>query len=197
MLWKLLLLSTTTTMKIALVSYICLIQTCEFSFAFSCFGSGLVQVERCHALGGTNCPNQDSDNVLDRNIHNNNNNNNNNNRRFFIGAVTAIANLAVFSSMNIPNAFGVTKTEIQSIIMEGSSGSSTSSTTSTTGSSIPEMKKFVDPYGMFDIEVPEEFFTLRRTAKGDLPDAQGKGRRGSSIFTAGNMAKAEVVAVER
>ena len=179
-------------MKIALVSYICLIQTCEFSFAFSCFAPGLVRVERCHALGGTNCPNQDSDNGLDRNnIHNNN-------RRFFIGAVTTIANLAVFSSMNIPNAFGVTKTEIQSIIMEGSSsGSSTSSTTSTTGSSIPEMKKFVDPYGMFDIEVPEEFFTLRRTAKGDLPDAQGKGRRGSSIFTAGNMAKAEVVAVER
>jgi hypothetical protein len=31
-----------------------------------------------------------------------------------------------------------------------------------------------------------------------LPDpSSGQGRRGSSIFTAGNMAKAEVVAVER
>ncbi|KAL3910028.1 MAG: hypothetical protein SGILL_007851 [Bacillariaceae sp.] len=61
-----------------------------------------------------------------------------------------------------------------------------------------EMKSFVDPQGLFQLEVPKDFFTLRRTQKGDLPDAKtGKGRRGSSIFTAGNMAKAEVVAVER
>jgi hypothetical protein len=61
-----------------------------------------------------------------------------------------------------------------------------------------EMKSFVDPQGLFQLQVPNEFFTLRRTQKGDLPDAKtGKGRRGSSIFTAGNMAKAEVVAVER
>jgi hypothetical protein len=61
-----------------------------------------------------------------------------------------------------------------------------------------EMKEFVDPYGIFSITVPTGFFTLRRTAKGDLPDEKtGKGRRGSSIFTAGNMAKAEVIAVER
>jgi hypothetical protein len=61
-----------------------------------------------------------------------------------------------------------------------------------------EMKEFVDPYGIFSITVPTSFFTLRRTAKGDLPDEKtGKGRRGSSIFTAGNMAKAEVIAVER
>ena len=67
-------------------------------------------------------------------------------------------------------------------------------TTSTT----TNMKNFVDPYGMFVIQVPEGFYTLRRKAKGDLPDEKtGKGRRGSSIFTAGNMAKAEVVAVER
>jgi hypothetical protein len=60
------------------------------------------------------------------------------------------------------------------------------------------MKEFLDPQGLFSIRVPQEFFTLRRTQKGDLPDAKtGKGRRGSSIFTAGNMAKAEVVAVER
>lgn len=61
-----------------------------------------------------------------------------------------------------------------------------------------EMKDFVDPAGLFSLRVPKNFYTLRRTQKGDLPDAKtGKGRRGSSIFTAGNMAKAEVVAVER
>jgi hypothetical protein len=61
-----------------------------------------------------------------------------------------------------------------------------------------EMKEFVDPAGLFSLRVPKGFFTLRRTAKGDLPDSKtGKGRRGSSIFTAGNMAKAEVIAVER
>ena len=61
-----------------------------------------------------------------------------------------------------------------------------------------EMKEFVDPLGLFTIRVPKSFFTLRRTVKGDLPDDKtGKGRRGSSIFTAGNMAKAEVIAVER
>jgi hypothetical protein len=58
-----------------------------------------------------------------------------------------------------------------------------------------EMKTFEDP--LFAVSVPKSFFTLRRTQKGDLPDAiTGKGRRGSSIFTAGNMAKAEVIAVE-
>uniref|UniRef100_A0A7S4A9E2 Plastid lipid-associated protein/fibrillin conserved domain-containing protein n=1 Tax=Pseudo-nitzschia australis TaxID=44445 RepID=A0A7S4A9E2_9STRA len=61
-----------------------------------------------------------------------------------------------------------------------------------------EMKEFVDPAGLFSLRVPTGFYTLRRTQKGDLPDAKtGKGRRGSSIFTAGNMAKAEVIAVER
>lgn len=61
---------------------------------------------------------------------------------------------------------------------------------------LPEMKNFVDP--LFVIRVPKSFFTLRRSAKGDLPDAKtGKGRRGSSIFSAGDMAKAEVVAIER
>jgi hypothetical protein len=61
-----------------------------------------------------------------------------------------------------------------------------------------ETKTFVDPQGYFAITVPKSFFTIRRSAKGDLPDSKtGQGRRGSSIFTAGNMAKAEVVAVER
>jgi hypothetical protein len=61
-----------------------------------------------------------------------------------------------------------------------------------------EMKEFKDPYGMFSIDVPQSFFTIRRAAKGDLPDIKtGKGRRGSSIFTAGDLAKAEVIAIER
>ena len=47
-----------------------------------------------------------------------------------------------------------------------------------------EMKQFDDPQGLFSLRVPKNFFTLRRTQKGDLPDAKtGKGRRGSSIFT--------------
>jgi hypothetical protein len=67
-----------------------------------------------------------------------------------------------------------------------------------TTTSLMEMKSFVDPQGLFSLDVPKDFFTLRRTQKGDLPDAKtGKGRRGSSIFTAGNMAKAEVVSVAR
>jgi hypothetical protein len=61
-----------------------------------------------------------------------------------------------------------------------------------------EMKTFVDPKGLFVIQVPKQFFAIRRTVKGDLPDeTTGKGRRGSSIFTAGDMAKAEVIAIER
>jgi len=60
-----------------------------------------------------------------------------------------------------------------------------------------EMKAFLDPMGFFSIRVPKIFYILRRSAKGDLPDASGKGRRGASIFTAGNLAKSEVVAVER
>lgn len=61
-----------------------------------------------------------------------------------------------------------------------------------------DTKVFVDPVGYFEITIPKYFFALRRSAKGDLPNAKtGQGRRGSSIFTAGDMAKAEVVAVER
>lgn len=63
--------------------------------------------------------------------------------------------------------------------------------------SMVDMKEFIDPVGIFYLQVPSSFYTLRRSAKGDLPDVKGQGRRGSSIFTAGNMAKAEVIAVER
>jgi hypothetical protein len=60
------------------------------------------------------------------------------------------------------------------------------------------MKDFLDPLGLFSIRVPKSYFALRRTAKGDLPDEKtGQGRRGSSIFTAGDMGKAELIAVER
>lgn len=61
-----------------------------------------------------------------------------------------------------------------------------------------EMKTFIDQKGLFVINVPKRFFAIRRTVKGDLPDeTTGKGRRGSSIFTAGDMSKAEVIAIER
>ena len=62
------------------------------------------------------------------------------------------------------------------------------------------MKTFVDNANpsLFAINVPQRFFAIRRTSKGDLPDAKtGKGRRGGTIFSAGDMAKAEVIAVER
>jgi hypothetical protein len=61
-----------------------------------------------------------------------------------------------------------------------------------------ETKNFIDPVGYFFITIPKTYFALRRSAKGDLPDAKtGQGRRGSSIFPAGDMGKAIVVAVER
>ena len=61
-----------------------------------------------------------------------------------------------------------------------------------------EMKNFIDPKGLFVIKIPNRFYAIRRTAKGDLPnESTGKGRRGSSIFSAGDMSKAEVIAVER
>jgi len=61
-----------------------------------------------------------------------------------------------------------------------------------------EMKLFTDPQSLFVVNVPKRFYTLRRTAKGDMPDPKtGKGRRGGTIFTAGDMAKAEVIAIER
>jgi hypothetical protein len=61
-----------------------------------------------------------------------------------------------------------------------------------------EMKDFVDPVGLFRVRVPKSYFVLRRSSKGDLPDPQtGQGRRGSSIFSAGDMTKAEIVAIER
>ena len=63
---------------------------------------------------------------------------------------------------------------------------------------VADMKLFVDPQGLFSLVVPSKFYKIRRTDKGDLPDEKtGKGRRGSSIFTAGDLSKAEIIAVER
>jgi len=62
------------------------------------------------------------------------------------------------------------------------------------------MKLFTDTANpsLFAINVPTRFFSIRRTFKYDLPDAKtGKGRRGGTIYSAGDMSKAEVIAVER
>mmetsp|Transcript_19694 Transcript_19694/g.36203 ORF Transcript_19694/g.36203 Transcript_19694/m.36203 type:complete len:290 (+) Transcript_19694:98-967(+) len=62
------------------------------------------------------------------------------------------------------------------------------------------MKRFVDTANpsLFVIEIPQRFFTIRRSAKGDLPDPKtGQGRRGGTIFSSGDMSKAEVIGVER
>lgn len=62
------------------------------------------------------------------------------------------------------------------------------------------MKRFVDNANpsLFEMDVPQRFFAIRRSAKGDLPDAKtGQGRRGGTIFTSGDMSKAIVIAVER
>eukprot|EP00520_Triparma_pacifica_P011121 CAMPEP_0118641946 /NCGR_PEP_ID=MMETSP0785-20121206/5579_1 /TAXON_ID=91992 /ORGANISM="Bolidomonas pacifica, Strain CCMP 1866" /LENGTH=206 /DNA_ID=CAMNT_0006533477 /DNA_START=164 /DNA_END=781 /DNA_ORIENTATION=- len=49
----------------------------------------------------------------------------------------------------------------------------------------------------FSLKVPTSFYVLRRKDKGDLPDKNGNGRRGATVFTAGQMKKASVIAVER
>jgi len=62
------------------------------------------------------------------------------------------------------------------------------------------MKRFVDSAtpSLFTIEIPQQFFAIRRTLKGDLPDPKtGQGRRGGTIFSAGDMSKAEILGVER
>lgn len=62
------------------------------------------------------------------------------------------------------------------------------------------MKLFVDTAtpSLFTVEIPQQFFAIRRTLKGDLPDPKtGQGRRGGTIFSAGDMSKAEILGVER
>ncbi|KAL7540771.1 hypothetical protein ACHAWF_006781 [Thalassiosira exigua] len=62
------------------------------------------------------------------------------------------------------------------------------------------MKCFVDTTkpSLFVIDVPQRFFSIRQMANGDLLDAKtGQGWRGGTIFTAEDMSKAEVIAMER
>lgn len=83
------------------------------------------------------------------------------------------------------------------IAAETTTSTPTPSQQAITATATVPMRTFVDPAGLFVLNIPQRFFALRRSAKGDLPDAQtGSGRRGSTIFSAGDMAKAEVVSVE-
>ena len=45
---------------------------------------------------------------------------------------------------------------------------------------------YTDPTEIFSIDIPSNFYKTVRSAKGDLP-TKGKGRRGSTIFTAGDL----------
>jgi len=91
----------------------------------------------------------------------------------------------------------VAKAEPTSDVVAAVAPTATSAPTATLAPT-EEMKNFIDPVGMFTLRVPKRFFTIRRTAKGDLPDEKtGIGRRGSSIFTAGDLAKTQVVSIER
>lgn len=83
---------------------------------------------------------------------------------------------------------------IDSLPLAAAAGALSDDTTTTSIA----MKTFVDPEGLFIINIPQRFFAIRRTNQGDLPNAAtGAGRRGSSIFNAGDLAKAEVLAIER
>lgn len=130
---------------------------------------------------------------MNNDSNNNNNNNNDTSRRNWL--VSASLNVLLAQS-TIARADDITSTVAATVTVADAE-----TTTAAAASLVPaplDMKEFVDPAGLFSLRVPVGFFTLRRTSKGDLPDSKtGKGRRGSSIFSAGNMAKAEVVAVER
>lgn len=98
------------------------------------------------------------------------------NRRDFLGSI------AIIAAVN-PNPIPCFAEEINSVVLTGEP---------------LEMKTFLDPKGLFAITVPTQFYTIRRMAKGDLPDEKtGIGRRGSSIFNAGNLLKSQIIAVER
>jgi len=98
------------------------------------------------------------------------------NRRDFLGSI------AIIAAVN-PNPIPCLAEEINSVVLTGEP---------------LVMKTFIDPKGLFAITVPDQFYTIRRMAKGDLPDEKtGIGRRGSSIFNAGNLLKSQIIAVER
>lgn len=58
-----------------------------------------------------------------------------------------------------------------------------------TTTTIEAMKTFLDPDGLFAVNIPQRFFAIRRKV-----DSR---RRESLIFTAGDLAKAELIAIER
>jgi len=130
--------------------------------------------------------------------------NNDSNNNFYNNNDTSRRNWLVSASLNvllaqstIARADDITTSTVTATVTVADAETTTAAAASLVPAPL-DMKEFVDPAGLFSLRVPVGFFTLRRTSKGDLPDSKtGKGRRGSSIFSAGNMAKAEVVAVER
>ena len=62
------------------------------------------------------------------------------------------------------------------------------------------LSKFKDPLGLFEISLPKGWYKVRPTAAGDLPNSDGKGRRGARIFSAGEVSNPYapfVLSVER
>jgi len=103
-------------------------------------------------------------------------------RRTILGRATSAASAAALASLSLPSPAAAA--DVTAVAQQQQQQQPV------------EMKLYTDP--LFTLRIPSRYYTLRRTAKGDLPNAQtGTGRRGSSIFTAGDMSKAEVIAVER
>lgn len=64
----------------------------------------------------------------------------------------------------------------------------------------PQLSTYEDPVGFFRVDLPKSWFRVRPTAEGDLPNAEGKGRRGARIFSSGDVSNpyaAKVASVER
>lgn len=56
---------------------------------------------------------------------------------------------------------------------------------------LPPLERYVDPKGVFALELPKQFYRIRRTIEGDII------RRGNAIFSAGDLTKNEIVSLER
>jgi len=64
----------------------------------------------------------------------------------------------------------------------------------------PKLAVFKDPVGLFEVGLPKGWFKVRPTVAGDLPNANGVGRRGARIFSAGDVSDpyaAKILSVER
>ena len=69
-----------------------------------------------------------------------------------------------------------------------------------TGGSSGPLIQYKDPLGLFALALPKGWFKIRPTAEGDLPDFKGRGRRGSRIFSSGEISNPyapKVLSVER